>query len=74
MGFHHGCLQVLPPTSIFPRITCKQLIDNWYVGNKREKIQLLHLLITFDVEHLGTIGNRNSGKVKLIQMRCVMLI
>ena len=32
---HHGSLQVLPPTWTLPRMKCKQLIDNWYVGNKR---------------------------------------
>ena len=31
MGFHRGCLQVLPLTWLIQIITCKQLIDNWYV-------------------------------------------
>ena len=72
MGFHHGHLQVLPPTWILPIITCKQLIYNWYIGNRREKIPLLKLLITLHVAHLGTLGNRNAGKLKLRQMRSVM--
>ena len=33
VGFHRGRLQVLPPTWKFPIMTCKKLIDNWYVGS-----------------------------------------
>ena len=72
MGFHHGILQVLTTTWKLPIITRKQLIDNWYVGNKRENIQPLELLIPLHVAHLGTTVNRNYGKLKLIHMRCVM--
>ena len=72
MVFHRGRLQVLPPTWTFPRMTGKQLIDNWYFGNKREKIPLLELLITLHVAHLGTPGNMRDGKVNLRQMICVM--
>ena len=53
-------------------MTYKQLIDNWYVGNKREKIPLLELLITLHVEHLGTPVNRDDGKFNLIYMISVM--
>ena len=62
MGFHHGCLQVLPPTCKFLRMTCKQLIGNWYVGNKREKIPPLELLSALHVEHLGTQGVHYARK------------
>ena len=72
MGFHRGCLKFLPPTWTFPRITCKQLIDNWCVGNSIENIPPLELLRALHVAHLGTPGNWNYGKVKLTQMRCVM--
>ena len=72
MGFNHGRFQVISPTWKFLRMTCKQLIDNWYVGNQKEKIPRFELLSTLHVAHLGTPGNHNSGKVKLIQMRCVM--
>ena len=38
MGYHHGRLQVLPPTWTFPKMNVQQLVSNWYVGNKKEKI------------------------------------
>ena len=72
MGFNHVCFQVLPLAWIFPRMTYKQLIDNCYVGNNRENIPLFEFLSALHVAHLVTPGNLNSGKVKLIQMRCVM--
>ena len=72
MGFHRGCFSLLPPTWTFPRITSKQMIDNWYVGNNREKIPPLEILSALHLAHLVTPENRNAGKLKLIQMRCVM--
>ena len=62
MGFHHGRLQVLPPT----------LIYNWHVGNNRDKILPSEPLSAFNVSHLGTRVKWNAGKSKLRQMRCVM--
>ena len=53
-------------------MTYNKLIGNWYVGNNREKIPMLDLLIVLRVARLVTPVNRNSGKVKLRQMRCVM--
>ena len=73
MGFHCGCLQVLTPTWTFPIIAYKQLIDNLCFGNNRENILPLELLSALHVEHLGTPGNWNAGKLKLRQMRCVMV-
>ena len=70
--FRCGGFHVLPPTSTYLRTTCKKLIDNWYVGNKREKIPLLQILSALNVVYLGTPGNRNAGKLKLRQMRCLM--
>ena len=72
MGFHHGRLQVLPPTWKFPKMTIKQLVDNWYVGNKKESVPPLKLLEPLHVQHLGTTRNKNAGRVKLRQMKCVM--
>ena len=72
MVIHRGHLLVLSPTWTFPIMTCKQLIDNWYPGNKRENIPPLEVLISLHVAHLVTTGNKNAGKVKLIQMRCMM--
>ena len=72
MGFHHGRLQVLPPTWTFPKMNIKQLVDNWYIGNNKESIPPLKLLQPLHVQHLGTGGNKNAGRVKLRQMKCVM--
>ena len=72
MVINHVHFPVLRPTLTFPIITCKQLIDNWYLGNKREKIPPLEVLIALHVAHLVTTVNQNAGKVKLRQMRCVM--
>ena len=33
VGFHHGCLQVVPVYWTFTNMTIKQLIDNWFIGN-----------------------------------------
>ena len=64
MGYHHGCLQVLPPKWQFPKMTIKQLVDNWYIGNKKESIPPLKLLEPLHVQHLGTQANKNAGRVK----------
>ena len=63
---------MLPPTWTFLIIICKQLIDTWYLGNNRENIPPLEVLSALHVAHLVTTVNRNSGKLKLRQMRCVM--
>ena len=70
MGFHHGKSQVLPPLWKFPNT--KQLIDNWYVGNVRDKIPPLGLLTHHDVAHLGSVNTPGLGKVKLRQMEIVI--
>ena len=72
MGFHHGNLQVLSPHWQFPKTNTQQLMDNWYVGNAREKIPPIGLLTHHNVAHLGTVKNPNLGKVKLRQKNVVM--
>jgi hypothetical protein len=72
MGYHNGRLQVLPPTWTFPKMNIKQLVDNWYIGNKKESVPPMKLLQPLHVQHLGTRGNKNAGRVKLRQMKCVM--
>jgi len=74
MGYHHGKLQVLPPLWNFPKMNAKQLIDNWYVGNVREKIPPYALLSHHNVAHLGSVNTPNLGKTKLRQMRLVMTL
>ena len=44
IGYHHGQLQVLRTMWNFPKIHRKQLIDNWYVSNKKDNIPPLALL------------------------------
>ena len=72
MGYHHGRLQVLPPTWTFPKMNVQQLVSNWYVGNKKEAIPPLKLLEPLHVQHISTPANRNAGRVKIRQMKCVM--
>ena len=54
VGFHHGKLQVLSPLWDFPKITAKQLIDNWYVGGKKSGVPIFYYFTAKHVEHLGT--------------------
>ena len=72
MGYHNGRLQVLPPKWTFPKMNVKQLVDNWYVGSKKECIPPLKLLEPLHVQHLGTLRNKNQGRVKLRQMKLIM--
>ena len=72
MGYHHGRLQVLPQKWTFPKMNVKQLVDNWYVGNKKERIPPFKLLEPLHVQHIGTSANKNAGRVKIRQMKCVM--
>ena len=54
VGLHNGELQVLPPLWDFPKMTAKQLIDNWYVGDKKSGVPPYCYLTAKHVEHLGT--------------------
>ena len=72
MGYHHGRLQVLPPKWTFPKMNIKQLVDNWYIGSKKDCVPPLKLLEPLHVQHLGTTKNKNQGRVKLRQMKLIM--
>ena len=72
MGYHHGRLQVLPPKWTFPKMNIKQLVDNWYIGSKKDCVPPLKLLEPLHVQHLGTSNNKNQGRVKLRQMKLIM--
>ena len=74
MGYHNGRLQVLPVYWEFPKMTMKQLIDNWFVGNEKDKIPPLALLEDDHVKHIGTYKSKHAGRVKLRQMRSVMKV
>ena len=52
MGFHNGRLQVLPVYWRFPRMTGKQLVENWFAGNTEEKIPLYALLKFNHAKHI----------------------
>ena len=54
IGFHNGKLQVLPPLWDFPKMTAKQLIDNWCVGDNKSGVPPFYYLKAKHVEHLGT--------------------
>ena len=53
MGYHHEKIQVLPQLWQFPKMKAKQLIENWYVGNVRDKVPSFALLSHHNVAHLG---------------------
>ena len=72
MGYHHGQLQVLPPKWTFLKMNIKQLVDNWYIGSKKDCVPPLKLLEPLHVQHLGTSNNKNQGRVKLRQMKLIM--
>ena len=65
VGFHHGRLQVVPVSWKFPNMTIKQLIDNWFIGNEREKIPPFAVLHFNHVAHIKTAKSARSGKSKL---------
>ena len=74
VGFHHGRLQVVPVYWTFPKMTIKQLIDNWFIKNERENILLFAVLQLYHVAHIKTAKSARSGKSKLRQMGSVMKV
>ena len=54
MGYHHGRLQVIPPMHNLPKMTVKQLVDNWFIGNNAYKTPAFVLIVPNNVEHLVT--------------------
>ena len=62
-------LQVLPPLWDFPKITAKQLIDKWYVGDKRAGVPKSYYLTAKHAENLGTKKNKGLGRMNLRQMK-----
>ena len=68
MGFHNGRLQVLPVHWKFPRMTGKQLIENWFIGNTEEKIPPYALLKFNHVKHI------KNAVSNLRMMKSFMLI
>ena len=61
VGFHHGRLHVVSVYWKFPNITIKQLIDNWFIVNEREKIQPFSVLQFNHVAHIKTAKSVRSG-------------
>ena len=55
VGFHHGRLQVVPVYWKFPNMTIKQLIDNWFIENEREKIPPFAVLKFNHVVNIKTV-------------------
>ena len=55
-------------------MTSKQLIDNWYIGDKKAGVPPFYCLTAKHVEHLGTQTNKRLGRMKLRQMKSVMKV
>ena len=68
LEFHNGVLQWLPPLLAFLKMTVNHLIENWYIGNQREKVPPLAFL---GEKYVCLIA---AGKIKLRQMKCVMQV
>jgi len=62
LGFHHGKLNPLPANWKPTSMTCLQLIQNWFISNKRDNIPALCNLDSRMVEHLKMNKYRNSMK------------
>ena len=62
------------PSMGFPKMTAKQLIDNWYVGDKKSGVPPFYYLTANHVEHLGTKKNKGPERMKLRQMKSVMKV
>ena len=67
-------VSIPPPLWDFPKITAKQLIGNWYVGDKKAGVPPFYYLTAKHVEHLGTQKNKGLGRMKLRQMKSVMKV
>ena len=63
---------MLPPIWTFPKINYKQLVDNWYVGNKGGGVPPLSMLSHNDIVHYSTAKNPSLGKMQLRQMKAIM--
>ena len=50
----------------------KQIIYTWFVGNKRDSVTPLKLLEPLYAQHIGILSNKNAGRIKIRQMKCVM--
>ena len=74
VGFHNGKLQVLPHLWNFSKIAAKQLIDKWYVGDKKSGVPPFYYLTAKHVEHLGNQKNKGLGRMKLRQMKSVLKV
>ena len=74
VGFHNGKLKVLPSLWNFPKITAKQLIDKWYVEDKKSGVSPFYYLTAKHVEHLGTQNNKGLGGMNLRQMKSMIKV
>lgn len=68
LGFHHGKLQCLPAHWKFPTMTCKQLFENWFIGNKRDNVPPFALLKHHHVDHI------KNGAATLRKMKSFMKV
>ena len=74
IGYHHGRLQLLPRHWVFPKMTMKQLLENWFIGDATEKVPPLALLKTNDVAHIKTDKDKNAGRNALRKIKILMKV
>ena len=56
VGFHHGMLNPLPPTWVYPKMNCIQLINLWLLGAPAENVTPLKNLTSKHVLHFDDTG------------------
>ena len=66
VGIHHGRINPLPSTWVYPQMNILSLITLWLIGNKAEGVPPLRRLTTANVRHFD-----NQGRT-LSKMRKVM--
>ena len=68
IGYYNGQLQVLPIHWVLPKMTIKQLVYNWKIGNTSEKVPPLGTLQKWHVNHIP------NAWAQLRKMNCVMCV
>ena len=63
MGLHNGRLWVLPSYWFFPKTKIKQVVDNWFMVNAKDKIPQLNPTQNHHVAHIRTEKYARAGKM-----------
>ena len=68
VGFHHGCLNPLPSTFVYPEgMNVVSLISMWLIGNREAGVPPLRRLTSANVKHFDAKGRTLSKMRKLME-------